>query len=163
MSTSEVIARLEAERAGIEEKMNGLREREQFLGQMIDELRKTGGGGGGRAARRGPGRPKGSGRKAAGGAPAAEGGAAAKPKGRRGRKPKGGMSLRDAILKAITDAGEPLTPSDIVATAAKLSGGKPISIRTQITPLAQQGVLTKHEHEGRGFKYGVAGMDGKKK
>jgi hypothetical protein len=73
----------------------------------------------------------------------------------RQREAKGGMTIVDAVRKVIADAGRPLTPAEIVPEAARLAGSAEISVRTSITPLAQKGVLTKVEHEGRGYKYGI--------
>jgi hypothetical protein len=65
------------------------------------------------------------------------------------------MTITEAVHKVIADAGQPLTPAEIVPEAARLAGAKEISIRTSITPLARKGLLTKVEHEGRGFRYGL--------
>ena len=73
------------------------------------------------------------------------------PKAR--RKPKGGMTVKDAILKAVADAGAPLTSNGILAAAGKLSSGAVSSIRSEITHLATAGQLKKVKHSGRGFKY----------
>ena len=69
------------------------------------------------------------------------------------RKKRGGLSARDAILKVVGDAGEPVTAGDIIKGAAKLSGGKASSIRTQLGALAKAGRLKPVPYSGRGFKY----------
>lgn len=73
----------------------------------------------------------------------------------RSRAERGGMTITQAIHKVIADAGHPLTPAEIVPAAARLAGSAEISVRTSITPLAQKGALTKVEHDGRGFRYGL--------
>lgn len=76
---------------------------------------------------------------------------------RRGRKPRssGGMTVKDAILKVVGEAKEPLTPAEIIPAVVTLSKGAEGSIRSQLSPMAKQGLLKQIEHEGRGYKYSI--------
>jgi hypothetical protein len=81
---------------------------------------------------------------------------------RRGRKPRssGGMTVKDAILKVVGEATEPLTPAQIIPAVVQLSKGAEGSIRSQLSPMAKQGFLKQIEHEGRGFKYALCSTSG---
>ena len=74
---------------------------------------------------------------------------------KRGRKKRGGMTVRDAILQAVSEAGKPVTAGQIVEAAGKLSGGAVASIRTQINGLTKAGLLKQVPYSGRGFQYTI--------
>lgn len=60
---------------------------------------------------------------------------------------------KDAILKVVADAKEPLTAGELIAAAGKLSGGAANSLRTQVNALKNSGALKQVPYEGLGFKY----------
>lgn len=133
MSTNTLIESFEAEREEIRSKLDDLHRREEFLQKAIAEIRRASPGGRGRGA------PK------------------TKEKvktGTRARR-KGGMTVKDAILKVVADAGEPIAPAEIIPATVKLSGGAEPSIRTQLNNLSRSGQLKQVPHEGRGFKYTI--------
>lgn len=129
MSVKSLIARFEAEREEIAGKKAALEERAGFLDSMLAELRRES--------------PKPKGKR----------GTSKKKATRKSRQKKGGMTSKDAILKVVGDAKEPLTAGEIISAAGKLSGGAANSLRTQINALKNTGALKQVPYEGRGFKY----------
>jgi len=130
LSVKDLIARFEKEAQDIESRMDDLKQRHDVISLVLKELKGASG--------------KRRGRKPA---------TAKKARKTRGRK-RGGMTVRDAILKTVFDAKDPLPAKEIIAGAEKLSGGAEASIRTQINALSRQGLLKQIPYEGRGFRYG---------
>jgi len=130
MSIKAVIKRYEDEEKAIKEKMAALMQRADVVELMLKELRSASGAGGGRKkpAKKG-GRKKSTSRK------------------------KGGLTVRDAILKTVANARSALPAKDIIDGAVKLSNGAVASIRTQINSLAKGGWIKQVPYEGRGFRY----------
>lgn len=136
MKIQELVRRFEAEAEKVRGQISGLEERAAFLDEMLKELK-----GATRGGRRTASRSSGpSGRRASGGR-------------KRGRPTGGGVTVKDAILKAVSSSSEPMTAGEIIAKAKEVSGGAENSIRTQINNLARAGHLARVAYEGRGFKY----------
>lgn len=135
MSIRELISRFESEAEEIKEKMAALEKRAETVTLMLKELRSAD-----------KGKPRRSGKAAP-----------AKKSSRRGRKKKGGVTVRDAILATVNEASEPLPAKDIIDGAEKRSGGAVASIRTQINTLSREGLIQQVPYEGRGYRYGKAG------
>ena len=132
MSVKSLIAKFEKEKEDLQNKITACQERIGVLDVLLKELK---------GAARGTVRRK---------------KAAAKPKGRKKRaRKKGGLTVREAIVKTVATAGAPMTAGDIIKGAAALSGGAAASIRTQINSLAKGGELQQVPYEGRGFKYQI--------
>jgi len=134
LSIKDVIKRFEDEAEQIKEKMRALEERAEVVALMLKELR-------GADKRTRPAKKKA--RKVA--------------RKKAPRKKKGGLTVRDAILKTVAGATNPLPAKDIIDGAVKLSGGAVASIRTQINSLARGGLLKQVPYEGRGFRYTTGG------
>ncbi len=130
MSIRDVIKGYVGEKEQIAKKRAALDEREAFIDLILKEL-------------------EGATKKSK---PAAK----APPKKRRGRKKRGGVTVRDAILQAVTQAGKAVTAGQIVEAAGKLSGGAVASIRTQINGLTKDGMLKQVPFSGRGFQYTIS-------
>ena len=131
MSIKEVIKRYQNEADAIHEKMDVLKNRLQIVEMMLKELR-------------------GAGKVKVGRKPMK------KKAVRKGRK-KSGMTVRDAIMKTVTAAKNPLPAKDIIKGAVEFSGGAIASIRTQINSLAKGGLIKQVPYEGRGFRYSAGG------
>ena len=131
MSIKEVIKRYQGEADAIHEKMDVMKDRLKIVEMMLKELR-------------------GAGKMKAGRKPMK------KKVGRKARR-KGGMTVRDAILKTVTAAKNPLPAKDIIKGSVELSGGAIASIRTQINSLAKGGLIKQVPYEGRGFRYSSGG------
>ncbi len=132
MSVKNLIAKFEAERGAIQEKIDTLKKRDHILELMLKELN----------ADATSAAPKGEVKKAA----------SKKPRKAGGQK-KGALTVRDAILEAVHAAQEAIPANEIIAEAVRLSGGAIASIRTQINALTRGGELSQQPYEGRGFKY----------
>ncbi|MHC4470503.1 MAG: hypothetical protein ACYS99_06010 [Planctomycetota bacterium] len=74
-------------------------------------------------------------------------------KAKRRSRAERGMTAKDAVLKVLSDAVEPLAAGQLVKAAAKLSGRAESTIRKQISTLAKGRQIRKFPHKGRGFKY----------
>jgi hypothetical protein len=138
MSVKNIIAKFEQEQAEIQQKIAALNERHGVLDLMLKEVRAA-------ASKLGL---KPEAEKAA--APKAP--KAAKPAKGPGRR-KGALTVRDAILKSVSEVKEAIPAKQIIADAVRLSGGAVASIRTQINSLTKSGHLAQVPYEGRGFKY----------
>ena len=128
MSLRDVIKKFQEEKDQIAKKRAALDAREAFIDQIMKEI--------GVGAKKAP--------------------AAAPRKRKGGRKKRGGMTVRDAILQAVTEGGKPMPAGEIVSAAGKLSGGAEASVRTQINGLTKAGLLQQVPYAGRGFQYKIA-------
>jgi hypothetical protein len=135
LSIRELISRFETEAEEIKEKMGALQQRAETVALMLKELKSA---------------DKGKSRRSGKAAPKKTG-------GRRGRKKKGGVTVRDAILATVNAASEPLPAKDIIDGAVQRSGGAVASIRTQINTLSREGLIQQVPYEGRGYRYGKPG------
>lgn len=133
MSIKAAIRHFEEEAAQINEKIAGLNARMEVVQLMLKELR-------GAAGVKSTGAKKVAAKKAA-------------VKKTRGRRKKGSLTVRDAILKVVATADKALPAKEIIAGAVALSGGAVASIRTQINSLAKAGLMKQVPYEGRGFRY----------
>lgn len=140
MSVGDLIKKFEAEKDGINAKIAALKERDEFLGNLLEELRSVDG-----ARAKAP-------------APASSASPKAAGKEKRGRKRKGGMTVRDAIMKTVAGASAPLRAGEIIEKAVALSGGAETSVRTQINGLTKSGDLKQVAFAGRGFKYELGNL-----
>lgn len=136
----DLIRHFESEAEGISAKMKSLQERSDLVATILKELRAAAGK---------------SGRKAA--TPAAKPAKKTAAKKAPGRKKRGGVTVRDAIVKAVTGGGKAMTAGEIIGVASDLSGGAVASIRTQINTLTKEGALKQVPYAGRGFKYALGG------
>ena len=131
MSVKTIIAQFESELQAIGGKMDALKERAAFVESLLKELKSA--------------------------SKSAPGGGVAKPaKKRASKRRKGGTTVKDAILKAVSTSKEPMTPGEIIKEAQAISSGAIASIRTQINTLTKAGQLKQVAHKGRGFKYKLA-------
>ncbi len=136
MSVKNIIAKFEQERVEIQAKIDALRERDAILVLMLKELSAAG-------TTAAPKKPA----------------AASKPRKPRAGKKSGAMTVRDAIMSAVNAARDAIPANEIIAEAARLSGGAVASIRTQINALTRGGELTQVPYKGRGFKYKAGSGD----
>ncbi len=144
MDTKQLMRKLEAEKQEIKEKIEELMQRAEKVDSVLHEIRKAVGRGG-KAVRKKPGRKKGK-------------KAPARP-AKTAKKKKKKVTVRQAILRAVSGAAEPLAPAEIIKSAMKLCDGAVASIRSQISTLAKEGAIEKVEHPGRGFLYKAAASE----
>ncbi|MHC4821984.1 MAG: hypothetical protein ACYTDX_09730 [Planctomycetota bacterium] len=131
MGIKDAIRHFEEEAEKIAQKIAALNARDEVVQLMLKELRGAAGV-----------------KKSAGRKPAKK----ATRKGP-GRRAKGSLTVRDAILKVVAGAEAALPAKEIISGAVKLSGGAVASIRTQINALAKAGLMKQVPYEGRGFRY----------